>query len=423
MFLWLGSGWAAGTADGERAASPWWAAWEDPGLASWIRGGLAAHPSLDAAQATVRAARAARELAASQRRPRAEAMGTARVGRERTMASDFRAMEMAPWEVGASFSWELDIFRRQAERVADARASEKAAEADRAAIELMLGTEIATAYLALAGLADEILAVEEMRRRAVAIADRQARRAAAGRLRSSEASAAAAEVRRMTQERVDLEREREEWLARAAELLGVFPSNSPTTLASLSLPEEPRDDSAWALRRPDVLRAHARLEAARATATAERRNRLPTVEWLAAVSRELGRSEGTESEWAAWTGPRVVLPLIAPALTPAREWSVAELDRAEADVRAMLRQAVREIAATVSARRWAREALSAAEGRARKLSAVAETAAKRAAAGVASPTEADEAALAAAQARREHIRALAGAHAAHLNWVRAVGGG
>jgi outer membrane protein, multidrug efflux system len=148
------SGWtlAAPAADAPPAA--WWQAFNDPilnGLESRIEAG---NPSLAAAVARYDQAVGALHEARADFFPQIGVGGSAerdRVSRNRPLTSG-RAATYNDYQVGASLSWEIDLFGRVRNSVKANRAEAQASAADVAGVRLGLQTSLAAAYFQMRGL-------------------------------------------------------------------------------------------------------------------------------------------------------------------------------------------------------------------------------------------------------------------------------
>jgi outer membrane protein TolC len=413
----------AAPAEGAAEPASWWTAWNDPALSAWISAALDAHPTLDTAAAAVRRARAARAESAAARQPGARAELTGRLGRERSMATGGRADDIPPLEAGADLQWELDLFGRIRDRTAVAESLLAAAEADRRGMELALAADVAAVYFRLARMEAERPLTEALADAARERAAIVTRRVEAGLAAAAEAEALRAEADAMERALHRLRREQAETEALRNALLPKGAPQPPAALSALPLPPPPDAlDGARALRRPDIVRHYARLDAAGAAARAERKERWPTVALVARAMGEGGREGGELSEWNAWVGPRVEIPLGDPGLRPARERTEAEREGMAAETRAALLDAAREIDAALAARRQAEEDLRLAENTHAAVRRAADSAARRADAGLAPRLEMLMDEIRALAAERDALQSRAAAHEAHLRLLRALGG-
>lgn len=126
----------------------WWSRFDDPLLAQLVAQALQSNTSVTGAQAALRQARAARDVAAAGLLPTLDGSASAQrssvgSGATRTTANTFQS--------GLDANWELDIFgaRRSALNAADAVA--RASAASLGDVHVSVAAEVALAYIALRG--------------------------------------------------------------------------------------------------------------------------------------------------------------------------------------------------------------------------------------------------------------------------------
>ena len=171
----------------EPVPDAWWQSFGDPQLDRLIRAGLQDSPTLAQAQARVADALAHSQIAQSKLLPSAnlDASALYQRGPENYLFPPAQAGHTF-WmgQAGASLSWDLDFFGKQANAVHQAQALTHSAELDVENAKLMLGTAIALAYVelyrenALADIAERSAAQREnivaiTRRRVAAGVDTQ----------------------------------------------------------------------------------------------------------------------------------------------------------------------------------------------------------------------------------------------------------
>jgi NodT family efflux transporter outer membrane factor (OMF) lipoprotein len=171
----------------EPVPDAWWQSFGDPQLDRLIRAGLKDSPTLAQAQARVADALAHSQVAQSKLLPSANLGASALYQRapENYLFPPPQAGHTF-WmgQAGASLSWDLDFFGKQANAVHQAQALTHSAELDVENAKLMLGTAIALAYVelyrenALADIAERSAAQREnivaiTRRRVAAGVDTQ----------------------------------------------------------------------------------------------------------------------------------------------------------------------------------------------------------------------------------------------------------
>lgn len=137
---------------GEWPADAWWHSYGDPQLDQLIQEALAGNPTLEIAQARLRTAQSQVTSAKSARLPLTSL--DAEVERQRYPAKGL----YPPPYAGGSFndgrialdlSWEIDFWGRERARIEAARAGVRAAEADHAAARLALAVAVTKAYVQL----------------------------------------------------------------------------------------------------------------------------------------------------------------------------------------------------------------------------------------------------------------------------------
>ncbi len=259
-------------APGPAVAVEWWRAFGDPQLERIIADALGGSPTLAAALARVRLAESV--LAASESTRRAQVDFDADVQRQRLsdayiIPPPYGGSTRGIGQAQANLGWDLDFWGRQAAAVDQARAEAGAAMLDYDAARLVLAGSVAQTYVELAR-ADRQLALTQ-----AALVERgQALELSRLRLRShldSERDLRTAEVLRAqaAQVVVRLQGERET-LVHALALLagqgaGYYATIAPPGLALDALPALPAELPADLLaRRPDILGAQARIDAAMA---------------------------------------------------------------------------------------------------------------------------------------------------------------
>lgn len=130
----------------------WWSAYGDPQLDALMGEALAGSPSLQVAQARLRAAQAQATRASGSRLPTVSA--DAEVTRQRYSANGmypapFAGNSFTDGRLALDFSYDLDFWGRNREVLESARAGVRAAQADHAAARLALTVAVARAYFNL----------------------------------------------------------------------------------------------------------------------------------------------------------------------------------------------------------------------------------------------------------------------------------
>lgn len=243
----------------------WWRLYNDPVLDGLITDALAANTDIRQAVARLERARASLREVRTDRLPDVGVSAGADYGRlSGTRREDWQV------DVGASVSYELDLFGRVTRDIEAARGDLGAAEADAEAVRVIVVAETARAYADAAGAAERIAVAE----RIVALLDRSLkvteRRAEVG-ITTRLDTARIAALRNQRQAEVPaLAAMRDAALFRLATLTGRAPAGLPATAAQrsatlqLDTPIPVGDGAQLIARRPDVRAAERRLAAATA---------------------------------------------------------------------------------------------------------------------------------------------------------------
>ena len=361
------------------ADATWWTAYGDTQLDRLMQSALADNPSLAQALARVRAAQAGADVARARELPTLGLDATEarqRFSRDDVIPPPFAGGVHSEGHILLDFSWDLDFWGKQSALLAQARAQTQAAELDLAGARLALSGAMLEAYIDL----DRQYALADLAARTVAqrqqMLDITQRRVAAGidtnvELRQAEGAVPAAEV-----ERARTEADR----ARAVHLVAALSGRGADAYADVARPtwrldatlplpaELPADLLA---RRPDVLGARRRIEAATSGQAAAKAAFYPDVN-LTAFSGFAAIGAGNLFDSASATygvGPAIHLPIFdAGKLKAEYRGASAGIDQAVASYNDTVLRAVREsadalsrIAALGDARLQQRRALEAAE--------------------------------------------------------------
>lgn len=356
----------------------WWTAYGDAQLSQLIEEGLAGAPDLAKAEARLKAAEAKAGQARSALLPRLNASGSF----NQVYLDPSNAPSFVPdgWgnigQAGLNFSYEFDFWGKNRASFAAATSSAEASRADAAAAKLVLSASIASAYADLAQLhADRDAAANAVRVRASSFELLSGRRAQGleneGAVKRSEAGKAAAEAQLASiDEAISLTKNR------IAALMGEGPDRALTigrpTLAAMKEFGLPANLTADLIgRRPDVVAARLRAEAAAQNVTVAKADFYPNVNLSALISTQTLGFTGFPRTGLSYgaAGPAVSLPIfdggrIANSYRGAR----AQYDEAVASYDATLTQALKDIADVAASSRAlsqrlskSREALAASE--------------------------------------------------------------
>ena len=271
-------------------AAAWWTAYGDTQLDALIDEGLAGSPSIATAQARLARAASAAQTARAADRPQLSAEASITQQKQSDDYLSPRAVTPQGWHdygrAGLDFSWDLDFWGRNRKAFAAALSDEEAARADAAQARLMLSTSIASAYAEYARLwAAEETAEQalEVRNRTVALfRDRRENGLETlGSVRQVEAQRAMAQADLLsTREQLALQRDRLAALAGAGPDRGLALGKPALAGArAFGLPDALPAELLG--RRPDVVAARLRIEAATGRVDSARAAFYPDVNLMA----------------------------------------------------------------------------------------------------------------------------------------------
>jgi NodT family efflux transporter outer membrane factor (OMF) lipoprotein len=340
------------------APEVWWKDWADPQFDTLVQKALAGNPRLAEALARVSAAQAAASAARADDLPRATIDGN-----EQWQRFSNRFIYPPPYggghywmgSVQSNLSWDLDFWGRQKALIEQARAGAAAAELDAAAARLALTGALAEAYIGL----DRAYALLDIAERTVAqrtrLLELAHKRVIAGldsRIEEKQAEGQLAQAKVGRQQAIN---ERDNAVHAIAALTGqgagayagiARPQLNPQ--AVLPLPEALPAD--LLSRRPDILAARLRVDAALSGQKAAKAAFYPNVNLAAfAGFQAIGLSHlisGSAGVYGA--GPAVHLPLFDARLKPNLEGATAEIDIAVAGYNGAVVSAVQQVADRLS---------------------------------------------------------------------------
>lgn len=367
------------SAPAPQAGAAWWNAYGDAQLDRLMQAALADNPSLAQALARVREAQAGADVARAHQLPSVSLDATEarqRFSRDDVIPPPFAGGVHSEGHTLLDFSWDLDFWGKQSALVAQARAQTQAAELDFAGARLALSAAMLEAYIDL----DRQYALTDLAERTVAQRQEMLaitrRRVGAGidtnvELRQAEGAVPSAEVDRT---RTQADRARAVHLVaalsgRGADAYADIARPTWQLDAALPLPSElPADLLA---RRPDVLAARERIDAATSGQAAAKAAFYPDVNLSAfAGFAAIGAGNLFQSASATYgVGPAIHLPIFdAGKLKAEYRGATAGIDGAVASYNDTVLRAVREsadaltrIAALRDARVQQQRALNAAE--------------------------------------------------------------
>lgn len=338
-----------------KTAEGWWTVYNDQQLNRLIDDAFAGSPNLAIAFARVRSAQAKVQAASADTQPGFSLDGT-------EVYQRFPARDIVPppyggghyWRgnVGLNLSWDLDFFGRQAAVIEQSRAANKAALLDVEVARHVLSGSIAQAYLSLDQsfvLADLARRTEEQRQN---ILDLTIKRLKAGLDTRSELRAAEATVPQARLARLQAEANVELAIHRLAALTGrgadAYANIQRPQIdlqTALVLPESLPIDLLQ--RRPDILAARARVDAASNGQAAAKAAFYPDINLSAfAGFAAIGLDNLVRSDARDYgVGPTFHLPLFdAQRLKASYRNSAAEADAAVASYNETVLQAVQQVA-------------------------------------------------------------------------------
>lgn len=335
-------------------AEDWWTVFGDAQLDRAIVQALQGAPTLAQARARVVAAQARAAGAHADLYP--QVGGALDVTRQRFSENGFYPPPLggsADWinNVELDFSWELDFFGRNRAIAASATNLARAAQADLAAARLGLASSVARAYFELARLQAEKRVLEESRQQREASLKLASDRAGAGldtQLPVYQAESALAQTRLSQQtnlENIQLARNALAALL-AIDAGSLAQLEAPLTAAHrLQLPASVPADLVG--RRPDVVAARWRVEAAAETVTAARADFYPNVNLVAFIGlNSLGFPNWFKSGSETYgVGPAIRLPIFEAGRLRARlAATTADVDQAVAGYNGTVVEAVHDVA-------------------------------------------------------------------------------
>ena len=308
----------------------WWTAFNDPQLDRLIDLALAANPTLDKALARIRLAQSQIETERADLLPQVTGLGATqwmRTSKNFTAGSsavasgdDAAAQGGSPshWVgiVGASLSWNLDLFGRQRAAVTRARATADAVTLDAAASRLAVSTSVAETYVGLAQAKRQIAVADgfvQTRQRALALEQTRVRDQLASRLDEETAKTLLAQAQ---QARVRAARQYDILVHALAALAGrgadFYPQITQPTLALQTAPTVPDVLPADLLgRRPDLLAGQARIDATVAGRKIARAAFMPNISISALAGfASLGLGSLLTAASATYgAGPAITIPI------------------------------------------------------------------------------------------------------------------
>ena len=131
------------TGTGDPSLARWWLRFNDPLLSSLVAQAMQANTSVKAAQATLRQARALRDVSAAAMLPTVDSSASAQ--RSTTGSDD----AVNRFTAGLDASWEVDIFGANRSALATSEATAQASAADLGDVQVSIAAEVALDYITL----------------------------------------------------------------------------------------------------------------------------------------------------------------------------------------------------------------------------------------------------------------------------------
>jgi NodT family efflux transporter outer membrane factor (OMF) lipoprotein len=340
-------------------APDWWRSFGDPQLDRLVDAALRDNPSLQAAMARLRGARAAVQSQRSQLFPQVDLNGQEQrehFSKNYIIPPPYGGTDRWIGSVSADLSWSIDFWGAQAAQIAKAKALASAAALDAAAARLAIAGAVTQSYVQL-DRADKLLAIAEatarQRQDVLAITNKRLAHGLDDQVAQKEAQSLLAEARQA----VEQARANRDIVVHAlAALIGrgadAYAAIKPPKLhldAAIALPKTlPADLLA---RRPDILSAHLRVEAALAGRKAAKAAFYPNINLIASAGfQAIGLDTLFDASSGTYgAGPAIHLPIFdAGKLDADYRGATADLDRAVADYNGALTQAIRQTADAIT---------------------------------------------------------------------------
>lgn len=350
-----------GEANGAWPIDGWWQGLGDAQLAALIDEGLRGAPDIAAAAARVRAAEALAQQAGAALLPSAGVEGSAGgVQQSKNLGIPPQFVPSGIQDTGmvaARLSFDLDLWGRNRAALAAATSEAEAARVDAAQARLMLTTGIAAAYADLAGYHADLDVAQEALRIRAASADLAAQRVAAGidnqaaqRQAESRLGSAKGDVAALD-EAIALTRNRLAALVGAGPDRGQAITRPQLSAPSIGLPPQAGIDLIG--RRPDIVAARLRAEAAAKRIDVARADFYPNISLSALVGLQslgLGNLFKTGSEYGNGAAA-ISLPIFDGGRLQGRyRGARADYDAAIANYDRTLVAALRDVADIVASR-------------------------------------------------------------------------
>ncbi|ADG10259.1 TolC family protein [Caulobacter segnis] len=285
----------------------WWAGFGDPQLDALIAQAFRSSPDARAAQASLAEARAVRQGALSGFGPQ----GTPSVSalRQKTRPGEGRAdLEVLDWDV----SWEIDVIGRRGAARTSADATLAAAAFDFEATRVSLAANVAQALFQARALETQAREAEETARIAGDLARVAKLKADRGILSQADAASFRAELASSKAQAAQLQAQAK--VQRRALMVLVGQARDPLDALPLQHPDlEPPTPPTLApgqllIRRPDLRRAQANVEAAAGRVVSARLAQLPTLSLIPSLTATRPQAGPSVSVWTL--GANLAAPVL-----------------------------------------------------------------------------------------------------------------
>jgi NodT family efflux transporter outer membrane factor (OMF) lipoprotein len=336
----------------------WWTAYHDHQLDRLIEIGLSENPTLDAALARVENARAQLQLSESKLSPQINGgtqVNPSLLG-DKLLPPPIGGTAATLFQAGLSLGWDLDLFGRQHALVRSAAERADASAFDTAAAKLAVSVSIAQTYVNLAQATKQIKVINGIvatRQESLALVKSRGRADLAGDLevQTNETLVAQAEqaITRASRDRDTLVHALAALVGRGADF---YAQVREPSLSLERAPQVPKVIPANLLgRRPDLLAAHARIDAALDGREAAAASFLPDISVTALAGAAAFGASNFFAPGSGYylVGPALSLPIFDGGRLRAQyKETTADLDAAVADYNNAVLKAVREAADAVT---------------------------------------------------------------------------
>ncbi|KAB0633745.1 hypothetical protein WT67_23250 [Burkholderia stagnalis] len=339
----------------------WWRQFDDPALSALIDAAQADSPTIDAALARLRQARASRATSMAGLLPKLDGIASFNRSNANTQAvtsndvsqsTSIQSGELDTMRAGLQASWEIDLFGKTRRRLQADAARIDARVDDWHDARVSVASDVADAYFRTRACESLVDAQADEQRSRIASDEVTRRRVAAGFLSPSDATLPKASIAEgedvLARQRAECEADRNELVA----LTGVPRDALDARLAAgYAKVPEPRGGALDALpartleQRPDVRASERTLAAASAEIGEAIATRLPSVSLSGSIEIDRYQVSGQSLTLRPWLfGPTVNVPLFDGGSGAARvEGARGRYDEALANYKRKVRQAVMEV--------------------------------------------------------------------------------